>query len=124
MNIKEDILGLVASGGSDPIIDEDKLDLALGVIDSFSRANDLSSSVMDQTAGLESVRGQLSKDLNEFIYTGELLGEEAYTVIKEMRPLYFGLKNIILKEIDCIDKDIDIQKFFFDQSVALLPFEN
>ena len=33
-----------------------------------------------------------------------------------MRPLYFGLKNIILSEIENIDKDIDIQKFFFQDS--------
>ena len=33
---------------------------------------------------------------------------------REMRPLYFGLKNVILKEIENIDKEIDIQKFFYD----------
>jgi len=33
-----------------------------------------------------------------------------------MKPLYFGLKNIILKEINSIDKEIDIQRFFFDES--------
>ena len=38
------------------------------------------------------------------------------TIKPEMRPLYFGLKNIIIKEIESIDKEVDIQKFFLDQS--------
>jgi hypothetical protein len=42
------------------------------------------------------------------LYSGELLGEEVAFVNKELRPLYFGLKNIICKEIENIDKDIDI----------------
>jgi hypothetical protein len=42
------------------------------------------------------------------MYNGEILGEETALVRKEMRPLYFGIKNIILKEIENIDKEIDI----------------
>lgn len=43
-----------------------------------------------------------------------MLGEEVSSIKVELRPLYFGLKNIILKEIENFDKEIDIQKFFFD----------
>jgi len=39
----------------------------------------------------------------------ELLGEEVASVKKELRPVYFGLKNIILKEIENIDKEVDVQ---------------
>ena len=42
------------------------------------------------------------------MFQGELLGEDVNTIVKEMKPLYFGLKNIILKEIDSIDKEIYI----------------
>jgi len=42
------------------------------------------------------------------VYIGEILGEEAEVIKPELRPLYFGLKNIILKEIENIDKEIDI----------------
>ncbi len=52
----------------------------------------------------------------EGVFQGEILGEDVNTVVKEMKPLYFGLKNIILKEINSIDKEIDIQRFFFDES--------
>ena len=44
----------------------------------------------------------------EKVYQGEILGEEAISVRHEMRPLYFGLKNLILKEIESIDSEIDI----------------
>jgi len=44
----------------------------------------------------------------EGVFQGEILGEDVNTVVKEMKPLYFGLKNIILKEINSIDKEIDI----------------
>ena len=54
----------------------------------------------------------------EKVYYGEILGEEASLIKAEFRPLYFGLKNIVLKEIESIDKDIDIQKFFFDTTSA------
>lgn len=35
-----------------------------------------------------------------------------------MRPLYFGLKNIILKEIQNIDQEIDVHKFFIDSQLG------
>ena len=56
------------------------------------------------------------KNLCEKVYYGELLGEETASIKMEMRPLYFGFKNIILKEIENIDKEIDIKKFFFGSS--------
>ncbi len=46
--------------------------------------------------------------MNESVYNDEILGEETLSIKKELRPLYFGLKNIILKELDNIDKEIDI----------------
>mmetsp|Transcript_20908 Transcript_20908/g.19959 ORF Transcript_20908/g.19959 Transcript_20908/m.19959 type:complete len:203 (+) Transcript_20908:837-1445(+) len=52
--------------------------------------------------------------VNEKVYSGEIFGEETSQVKKELRPIYFGLKNIILKEIENIDKDIDVKKFFIE----------
>lgn len=51
---------------------------------------------------------KMKHDLTEFVYNGEILGEETSQIKLEMRPLYFGLKNIIIKEIESIDKEIDI----------------
>jgi hypothetical protein len=61
-----------------------------------------------------SSRSKLVEEMMSKVYNGELLGEEAAVIRPEMRPLYFGLKNVILKEIENIDKEIDIQKFFYD----------
>ena len=49
-------------------------------------------------------------DLIQSVYSGgELLGEEPESIKKELRPLYFGLKNIVMKEIESIDReDIEI----------------
>jgi hypothetical protein len=81
------------------------------IINEFIVFNELEQ--LDDQIGF---REQLSKNLNEHIYKGEILGEEVSSIKKEMRPLYFGLKNIILRENENIDKEIDIQKFFFDPS--------
>ena len=56
----------------------------------------------------------MATNLTEKVYFGEIMGEEVDHIKPEMRPLYFGLKNIIIKEIENIDKEIDIKKFFFD----------
>lgn len=58
----------------------------------------------------------MAQNLTEKVYLGEILGEEVANVRLEMRPIYFGLKNIILKEVENIDKEIDIKRFFFDGS--------
>lgn len=58
----------------------------------------------------------MAQNLTEKVYFGEILGEEVANVRLEMRPIYFGLKNIILKEVENIDKEIDIKRFFFDGS--------
>jgi hypothetical protein len=41
--------------------------------------------------------------MTEKVYSGEILGEEASVIREQFRPLYFGLKNIVLKEIESID---------------------
>jgi hypothetical protein len=64
-----------------------------------------------------STRNKIVNEMLEKVYNGELLGEETHTIRPEMRPIYFGLKNVILKEIETIDKEIDIKKFFFETSV-------
>lgn len=45
-------------------------------------------------------------------------------VKKEIRPLYFGLKNIILQEIESLDKEIDVHKFFVEEETAGFPASN
>ena len=45
-------------------------------------------------------------------------------VKKDIRPLYFGLKNIILQEIESLDKDIDVHKFFIEEETAGFPNSN
>ena len=50
-----------------------------------------------------------------------LLGEEVYAVKSEIRPLYFGLKNIILQEMESLDKEIDVHKFFIEEETAGFP---
>ena len=44
-----------------------------------------------------------------------MLGEEAGAIEESLQPLYFGVKNIILKEIENIDREIDVQEFFTGQ---------
>lgn len=43
---------------------------------------------------------------------------------KDIRPLYFGLKNIILQEIENLDKEIDLHKFFIEEETAGFPDSN
>ena len=66
----------------------------------------------------------LPKDAAEF-YSCEnsqtMLGEDVLYVKKEIRPLYFGLKNIILQEIESLDKEIDVHKFFIEEETAGFP---
>jgi|DEB0MinimDraft_12_1074336.scaffolds.fasta_scaffold02573_9 hypothetical protein len=47
------------------------------------------------------------------------MGEEADNYLPELRPLYFGLKNIILKELEFMDRDIDVAHFFDAESAPL-----
>jgi hypothetical protein len=84
------------------------IDVVCHGINEFIAANDIIS-------GSIKIK-DLATVFKESVYNGEILGEDVNTVIKEMRPLYFGLKNIILKEIELSDKDIDIQRFFFDET--------
>ena len=54
----------------------------------------------------------------------KLLGEQMLFVKSEIRPLYFGLKNIVLQEIESVDKDIDVHKFFIEEETAGFPTGN
>ena len=42
-------------------------------------------------------------------------------VKREIRPIYFGLENIILQEIESQDKEIDVHKFFIEEETAGFP---
>lgn len=74
------------------------MDLILETMKSFMEANLLTEQTLLPQEKIISI----------YDNPGELLGEELYAIKKEMRPLYFGVKNIILKEIESIDKEIDI----------------
>ncbi len=54
----------------------------------------------------------------------KLQGEQILYVKNEIRPLYFGLKNIVLKEIESLDKEIDVHKFFIEEEAAGFPTSN
>jgi hypothetical protein len=41
-----------------------------------------------------------------------MLGEETDNYRHEFKALYFGMKNIIVKEIECLDRDIEVSQFF------------
>ena len=53
----------------------------------------------------------IAAQVAESLYGGkdgkELLGEEVTGIRKDLRPLYFGFKKIILKEIELMDSDED-----------------
>ena len=40
------------------------------------------------------------------------MGEEVDNYRVEFKGLYFGIKNIILREIEYMDRDIDVAQFF------------
>jgi hypothetical protein len=42
----------------------------------------------------------------------DILGEEIFNYKDDFKSLYFGVKNIIQREIEFIDKDIEISNFF------------
>lgn len=39
----------------------------------------------------------------------------------ECKSLYFAIKNIIVKELEYIDKDVDIQTFFDKEATPVAP---
>lgn len=83
--------------GTNKNIEDDKIDLAIKIINEFIVDNDIESPEITLW------RETLYHNLTDFVYHGEVLGEEASEIKPQMRPLYFGLKNIILKEIRNID---------------------
>ena len=105
------LMSMKKGKASNTSIERANVELLIKVINEFIVYNEL---VMPENE--LGFREQLSKTLNDLVYKGEILGEEVSTIKNEMRPLYFGLKNIILKEIENIDREIDIEKFFFDSS--------
>ena len=42
----------------------------------------------------------------------DVLGEECSKYKAEFAPLYFSLKNIVLRELEYIDKEIEVNVFF------------
>ena len=56
------------------------------------------------------------KNSSIFNQSTEILGEEVDNYRNEFKALYFGMKNIILKEIEYTDKDIDVSSFFDQES--------
>ena len=87
--------------GRGTAIDSDKLEAVVKVINEYVVDNE------------HILLGEAEDTQKMGVYAGEMLGEEVAQVKAEMRPLYFGLKNLILKEIESMDKEVDIQKFFF-----------
>lgn len=51
------------------------------------------------------------------------MGEEAENYRNEFKALYFGVKNIITKEIQYSDKEIDISQFFDKEASAGLNIQ-
>ena len=68
----------------------------------------------DSEALLKNIREK--KNSSIFNQSTEILGEEVDNYRNEFKALYFGIKNIILKEIEYIDKDIDVNTFFDQES--------
>jgi len=62
----------------------------------------------------------LKTDNSIFNKCTEILGEETDNYRPEFRGLYFSIKNIILREIEFSDKEIEISEFF-DQETAPTP---
>ena len=95
-------------------------------------SNVIESNIMDQAIEMvETTLDEnqiLERQTNQFVdatiglYSGEsnkwLLGEDVSIVKKEIRPVYFGVKNIILKEIEVFDKDINVHRFFVEEDHA------
>ena len=62
---------------------------------------------------------RMKKNSSIFNQSTEILGEEVDNYRNGFEALYFGMKNIILKEIEYMDKDIDVNSFFDQESCAV-----
>jgi len=51
----------------------------------------------------------------------KLLGEEIGKIHRDIRPLYFNMKNLVLKEISNVGVDLDIYSFFVKEEHAGIP---
>lgn len=111
-SLKDDCLES-ANQGKDPVVELDKVDITLKILNDVI----VEQSIHQLRVSIETKLAERAKseDLTQTVYCGELLGENSALIVREFRPLYFGLKNIALKEIESIDREIDIQQFFFDQ---------
>ena len=70
---------------------------------------------------LEQLSKQVEKKKTQSMFNDstEILGEEVANYRPEFKALYFGLKNIIIKEIEAMDKDVDVSQFFdYDASTT------
>lgn len=50
-----------------------------------------------------------------------ILGESADNYQPGFRALYFNVKNIILREIEYVDREIEVGQFFEQQEAAPVP---
>lgn len=74
----------------------------------------------DDQAALAKANDEKKVGSSIFNQCSEILGEEADNYRPEFRALYFGLKNIILREIEYSDRDTEVSQFF-DQEAAPNP---
>lgn len=58
-----------------------------------------------------------------FNQSTEILGEESDNYRHEFKALYFGMKNIITREIECLDKDIEVSQFFDKDATGYLAVQ-
>lgn len=73
----------------------------------------------DEDLELLSKQVESKKTQSIFNDSTEILGEEVANYRPEFKALYFGLKNIIVKEIEAMDKDVDVSQFFdYDANAA------
>ena len=104
-------------------------DAALIVIESDIIEDSINTieKILDEE-GIEECSAQLISQEAADLYSDQvnqsLLGEEVRVIKKEIRPVYFGLKNIILKDIEVHDKDINTAQFFVDEETpGMIPIE-
>jgi len=73
---------------------------------SFSKASEKIVKVIEEE--LQGIEGLQEPGFQAAPFVGEIHGEEVAGIREHLRPLYFGLKNIVIKEIENIDKEIDV----------------
>ena len=88
------------------------------ILNEYQKKNDLpiKNKIMEMMIGyLQFERSNITQEIENknienslFTQSTELLGEETDNYRHEFKALYFGMKNIITKEIECVDKEIEV----------------